>query len=736
MKINQVLKYLIIGVLFLIPFVPLVVANSLFFPFITGKAFAFRILVEIIAALWALLAIIDPLYRPRKTFISLSVLLFVVVIAVADMAGHNPYRSFWSNFERMEGLVTIAHLAVYFLISSIMLASEGLWKIFWNISIGVSALVAIYGFSELSKSSGTRVDALLGNAAYVAVYMLVNILMAAYYFAKPQALYSRVVYVPVIIIDTLILYYSQTRGTILGLLGGILVAAILVVLFEKKEKMLKQVALGFLILVCISVGGFLLLRNSNFVRSTPALNRFASISMKDTTTVSRFMVWNMAWKGFKEKPFLGWGQENFNYVFNKYYDPRMYNQEQWFDRTHNVFLDWLIAGGVLGLLSYLGIFATMLYVLWRAGEEKFSVVDKSILTGLFVGYFIHNLFVFDNLISYILFFSLAAYICQHEVSSQISAVSPDKKSVTVIGEEAIYNRLAAGVPCVLVVFCVVLYLCVIKPVSANATLITALNAQVGSPEQLANYEKTLQYNGMGNVEATVQLASTAEGVVNKPEVSGDIKKSFFDLTKKSFDTEIAKDPDNARPYVVLGSFLIRAGAAKDATGYLRKAEARSPQKQSILLELGLLYLEQGKYEDAFKVFKDTYELDTDYTEAKIFYAVGAIQAHHDDIVKTLSGEMHDVFVSDDRIYASYDGAKEYDRAIALLKERLALLQDKKLPSDDMEIIKTDLAIATEYYHAGRNSDAIAEIQHVIKLAPSFADQGQKYIDIIRGVKTP
>jgi hypothetical protein len=52
----------------------------------------------------------------------------------------------------------------------------------------------------------------------------------------------------------------------------------------------------------------------------------------------------MALKGIAERPVLGWGQENFNYVFNKYYNPQMFGQEEWFDRTHNVVLDWLIAG--------------------------------------------------------------------------------------------------------------------------------------------------------------------------------------------------------------------------------------------------------------------------------------------------------------------------------------------------------------------------------------------------------
>ena len=74
----------------------------------------------------------------------------------------------------------------------------------------------------------------------------------------------------------------------------------------------------------------------------------------------------MAIKGFKEKPILGWGQEGFNYVFNKYYDPALYPYEPWYDRAHNAFLDWLMAGGLPAFLLYLALFVTAIVALWRS----------------------------------------------------------------------------------------------------------------------------------------------------------------------------------------------------------------------------------------------------------------------------------------------------------------------------------------------------------------------------------
>ena len=82
---------------------------------------------------------------------------------------------------------------------------------------------------------------------------------------------------------------------------------------------------------------------------------------------------------------------DFNYVFNKHYNPLMYGQEPWFDRTHNVVLDWMINAGFLGLVSYLGLFATAIYMLWFR-KNNISSLERSLLTGLLAAYFFHNLF--------------------------------------------------------------------------------------------------------------------------------------------------------------------------------------------------------------------------------------------------------------------------------------------------------------------------------------------------------
>src|SRR3989344_6218668 len=100
---KQTARWLALGALFLLPLAPLMVADSYFFPFITGKAFYLRIVIEIAVGAWVVLALLDKEYRPRFSWIGAAVVAFVVWMFIADAFALNATKAFWSNFERMEG---------------------------------------------------------------------------------------------------------------------------------------------------------------------------------------------------------------------------------------------------------------------------------------------------------------------------------------------------------------------------------------------------------------------------------------------------------------------------------------------------------------------------------------------------------------------------------------------------------------------------------------------------------
>lgn len=738
---NNYLKNSIIVLLFAIPFVGLIVSNSLFFPFITGKNLMFRVLVELALVFYVLLAVKEPQYRPKINTLSISFALFLGIIFVADVFGVYPFKSFWSNFERMEGFVTHIHLFAYFIMLSAVFVGEKLWTRFFQTSLAVSIIIGLIGFNPERITSG-RIFSQLGNSSYLGIYMLFHIFIAGFLLVrlierKGEGAYKWMMgcaYGAVIIFDFYIFYNTGTRGALLGLLAGALFTSAAFAIWEK-NKGLKILGVSVLASIVIAVSFLAGFKESELVKNNPLLSRFAALATLDraeianfTTTQgkSRFGIWNIAYEGFKERPMLGWGQDNFNYVFNKYYDPKIYDQEQWFDRAHNVFFDWLIAGGILGLLSYLALFVTAIVAIWRSrANEKdlyFLFSDKVLLTALLIAYFIHNLFVFDSLTSYILFFGVLAFISIHD--RKTFSFEPFYRKIS---NEKYLTALSVVV---IIAGGYSLYYFSFAPYSASKNLIKALSYQEygrskGSEPAyntaLDHYKKALDHDNVTGIsEAREQLLQGTGGVLSSG-VSNDIMNTYFTLVQDEFEKQF-KSPDDTRYHLYYGLFLNKIGRAASSTeiaddglSHLLKAETLSPNKQSVLYEIGSAYINNKEYSEAVSYFNKAYQLETSNNEARFLYALSLIYSGDS---KTL-GEMLEYFkgtqyLGDMRLIRVYYELKQYDnlRSTLLYKVNYAKVIAKN----------------------GNKNLALKEVQDALAIMPTLKTEGDKVIAEIKAMK--
>ena len=677
-----------------IPFIPFVVlSSSTFFPFIAGKNFAFRVAVEVMLAAYLVLAAIDPVYRPKKSYLLGALAAFMGVITLAAIFGENPAKSFWSNFERMEGVVTYFHLAAYFVVASTVLTVRGMWRPFLNLNLAAGVFMGVYGVLQWSGAlsivqDGLRVNGTLGNAAYLGTYALFNIFIAAFFLVRESFTTTgervRVgIYGAIILLQTFVLYHTATRGAMLGLIAGVGLATLLIALLERKHTVIRKTAIGILVAVVLLIGGFIAMRDASFVRESPVLNRFATISFTEQTTKSRFMVWNMAIQGFKENPMLGWGMENFNYVFNKYYDPNMWGQEQWFDRAHNVFFDWLIAGGLPGLLAYLSLFGCAVYSIWRRAKSL-SIIEKSVLTGLLGGYFFQNLFVFDNITSLILFFTVLAFI---EGLSHEGAPLGEKKGVS---EDALFAISGSAV----ILGFVLIYMVNYNGWMQNRTLLRALSEKTkeGITHNLDLFKQALAYDSYGTSEVREQLAQVAMSGFDKTKTLNPLQQKFIDLAAQELRAQATKLPNDARYQIFAGSFFGRINMPQEALPYIQKAVELSPKKQTMLFELGSTYYNLKDIPRAVEAFKQAYELAPLYDQAEDFYVTLLIEN------------------------------KNYSEA-----ERILKAHTSRTPGD----INPHLKLAGLYDLLSRKADAIAELRIAIATNPAFKAQGEEYI---RGIE--
>jgi O-antigen ligase len=179
-----------------------------------------------------------------------------------------------------------------------------------------------------------------------------------------------------------------------------------------------------------------------YFRDTPTVqaipgSRFLTISVTEQSFQTRFWTWNSAWEGFKERPILGWGPENFSAVFDRHFDIRHYtpgkSSETWFDRAHSVIFDYLTETGILGLLAYIAMFVVFYLQFFRATSKKLLTNEKTgfhispVSLGLFgtilIGYLVQGLVLFDVLPIYMNLFlvlAFAVYLFNHAFPSHES----------------------------------------------------------------------------------------------------------------------------------------------------------------------------------------------------------------------------------------------------------------------------------------------------------------------------
>ncbi|TAJ15323.1 hypothetical protein EPO56_01190 [Patescibacteria group bacterium] len=729
------LKWGIIAGIFGVFCIPLFVANPLFFPFITGKGFAFRILVEILVALWLVLMLADPSARPRfslkqrGTWIFIALSLFVLSLGVSDIWSANPHKSFWSNFERMEGWIGLIHLYAFFVVLWSTIRDVKDWRMIFEVAIGVSVIEGLYGLLQLAGSlpinqGGVRVDGTFGNATYLAVYMLFMAFFTAlaYHWWGKGKTKIRWWYGAAFVLQLIMIFYTATRGTILGLFGGAVLTVLIILFFGERTKQVRKWSVGVLIALAVLGGGFFLAKDTAFIQSNDVLTRIANISLSEGST--RFTIWNMAWQGFQERPIFGWGQESFNHVFNKYYEPSMYAQEPWFDRAHNEYLDWLVAGGSVGFLLYLSLFALALWFLWRP-KSAFTVTERALFTGLLAGYGFHNLFVFDNLLSYILFFTLLAYIAFREESNDAS--HGDENSWW--RHKASPSVIAMGAPILVSIMVIVFYFANVSGIATAYNLIEALKPHEKGIEENVRYIKLAsETTGLGRQEAREQLVQFAVQAKNASIGDEAFRSSVEGYAIQQMSDEISRNPNDTRLRLFLGTFLRQAGRYEESKNQFDAALLLSPKKQQIYFELGILETLRGNKEKALELFKTAFELDQGYDTARLYYAAALTRSGNKALSDTLLIEKFQTTAPDnDVLLQAYLDVRDYDAVIAIAKSRVV---------NDPKNVKKIVQLAAIYLEAGRRTEAIAALQQAIEADASFKAQGEYYIQEIASGKNP
>ena len=577
MRFEKILFWIVRVCAYILPFTVLFVADSLFFPFITGKNFMFRILVEIMAAGWIGLLILDfKKYWPKWSFVSIAFAVFVSTIFVSAVFGVDFKHSFWSNFERMEGLITHLHLLALFFVLAGTFRTQREWLTIFGVSVGASVLVALYGLLEysgevVSVADSSRIISTLGNPLYVAAYLSFHIFLSAFLWLQTKSTFLKWLLGGIILFELPILFLTASRGAFVGMLGGIVIIFFLSLFSDGSLK--KKITISTVIIALLFTPVLLnISKDTSFVKGSNILIRLSNINLQ--AGEARFTIWGMAIESFKERPVLGWGIGNFSIPYAKHYDPKMFGQEAWFDRTHNMPLEWLVSGGLVGFLAYLTLLFSILWALVKA--VKHEILQKRhafIFVGMFSAYLVQLLFVFDTLPTYLMLaimlgFFYASSSATPEVWSRkntlallATAITPEDDSEQLsrkkrVAEEKKFNKAnryssisilrLSGIAGAFVVASLLITVVNIRPMMANATYMQSL--RIPPSEEAKGYiEKALLLSKgtIGTPEFREHLAINTHKITSQPELLQKPEvNAFYRFAVEEMEKEIQDDTGN------------------------------------------------------------------------------------------------------------------------------------------------------------------------------------------------
>ncbi len=598
---------------------PLVFIPTVIFPFVFSKLIAFQVLIGLTFPAYVALAWMDPEYRPRKHMLYVAILAYFGALTLSVIFAIDPLRAWWGNQERMNGLFTLLHFLAWLTMAVGVLKTWEQWRKLLNYQVALSCIMAIVAILQrlnpnlLMFPAGPRVGGLLDNPIYMAAYQIFNFFFLALLFLRNKSTTWRIWYAVFFIFDIIAFILAQSRGALVGLAVGIVAFVFYVGLFHPSKKT-KLSVFGGLAVLMLAYGALFAMRDVPFVANSP-LGRLTNFQ---TTVTTRFIAWEIAWKGFLERPITGWGLDNFHIVFNNHFNPeslRFGAYETWFDRAHNTVMDVLSMTGLLGFITFFAIYVAIFLSTWRAYKNKWiDLPIAAILFSLPIAYFVQNLFVFDHpagfSMSYLLFALIIAATKGEFIGERDPSVVKEKK---VEG-----HRDAPWIMFVVLQLAAILvvYRTSILPFKASVIALQANSVINFNPAQgfalakQASEIPTMYKDEQSFLLSRNLIALIGGGVLAKFPQGNEL----YDLTKALSEEEVARHPNNTHPRYIYARLAqemmtLRPTEAAVALEQYLKAIETSPKRQQLHYGLARLYLQLGRLDDAVAVFKNVREFD-------------------------------------------------------------------------------------------------------------------------------
>lgn len=734
-EVSRALRWTILGGVGLLLLTPIVIAPTFFFPFITGKNFFARIIIDVIFGLYIGLAILDARYRPQLHRVGLALAAFVLALSAATIFSVDSYRSFWSNFERMEGLVTILHMFALFVIVAHIVRDAVTWRYLLATSLLVSVLSAGYGFLQMTGGVAIvgdgRPAAGFGNSIYLSVYIMLHMIIFGY-LAITSRSSRRWWYASCTALLAIVFSASGSRGAFIGVAAAVGVVVLWNALTASTVRA-RSIMAGIAVTGALALGLIFMFPHNIFVRNVQVLDRLSATDLSMLGSDSRVLIWKIGIEGFTHRPLLGWGPGNFIVPFAEYYDSDLFTAEPWFDRTHNMFVEWLVTAGIIGFVAYISIFITwgltIKSLLYRNVIEN---KEAMALTALIVAYGVQNVFVFDNIATYLFIAFFSAYLVSRDLWQ-------DSQPPSVVSASPVRIIAAASAVVMGLVIAIMLNA---KPIVVSAKLITALRGfsekNITVEQVLQRFSETIELGTFGQTEVRERLADTLVSLSTQEAATSPQYIQLLDFAIAEYEKELTEHKRRLRDIIFTGKLhsiryvVSNQKSSRDRAYELyESAIEQSPNYIQGRLGLAEVALASGDYPKAIEQGRISY--DKVGNKDGIFYPVISIYLVANDAA--LAQELLTQY-TDPTIFDGFDESKSIEvikRALIVIstRERLPFLEAYEEAwrfGNPHGIIY--LALAQTYGELGRFQDAENAARRAAELTPTYQEQVDDFVKVL------
>ncbi|MBI3335008.1 MAG: O-antigen ligase family protein [Candidatus Portnoybacteria bacterium] len=721
---EKVIRFLLYATLI----TPLFVFRDLFFPYIPSKMLALEGLILAAVVIWLYLWQKNPeRYAPKITWLSVALGGYIFIQFVAALQGVNFWRSFYSTYERMDGIFIWISLALFFLVSSSLFRQQKDWLWFFRISLAVSIIVGLKAVDLFGALGGkldipTHISAVFNSPIYLGIYAFFHVgiaLILLYsldrqlrtfkdffpFIKSVESLFYSIGFVA----NGLVVFLTFARGVMLGTLAGIVVFILWYLLWGKERAILLKtvgITLAFLVI------SFPFWKDSEFA------SRMFSITKGFSADPTRVINWQVGFDAFEARPLLGWGPYNYLAAQNESYNPHLqYLINQAFDKVHNKYIEIAVDTGILGITSYAGIFLLIFLSLWKARKKEPFLT--ALFAGIFSGYLVQNITAFDSPGSYLPLFLLLAFVNAEFFEPLRFQLKPAPSLV---------------VSCCLLVS-VFIWQGVWQPWRANVVLANTLLKQQAKEKDLEGilkgYKEALFYQSMGDYEIRIQLGTF---VVNEQELT----RELLDTAISELEKESKISRQDVLIHTILAKLYEREGVVLKDKAFFEKAEKEllrslelSPKRPDSYHYYAAFLLNQGRSQDVRKAMEEIKKLDKDiYENKKTQWYIGASYYVEDNFQKAY--EQFQSVLSRGENFGSPD---EFfviaQTAFNLGKYQEAFKWYQDLYYTDPANPQYNIYFALAYRQIGNKSEAKKYARRAAEINPELTKQVEEFLQSLK-----